>query len=152
LPAVTRAEAEPGKPAVLEAETGARSARVRARASRHQTISYAWSATQTAATSASAHERRHDNGNRQQQRAGDRGAQTNAAERARHTQPECHIGEQVERGAAAEGKRRDRVELVADMCERRLHREREQDNAGHHGQMQVGGEIAGKGGTLRAAR
>src|SRR2546421_6809528 len=37
-----------------EAEAGARSARVRERASRHQMISYVWSATQTVATVASA--------------------------------------------------------------------------------------------------
>ena len=85
-----------------------------------------------------------------QQRAGDRGDQAAAAERARNAHAERDVREQVERGAAAEAERRDRVELVADVCERRLHREREEDDAGHHRQMQVGVDIAREGDALRA--
>ena len=40
--------------------------------------------------------------------------------------PEQDVGEQVERAAAAERQRGDRVELAADVGERHLHREREQ--------------------------
>ncbi len=37
------------------------------------------------------------------------------------------------------------------MCERRLHREREDDDAGDHRQMQVGVDVARKGSSLCAA-
>ena len=37
------------------------------------------------------------------------------------------------------------------MCERRLHREREEDDAGHHRQVQIGVDVARKGGALDAA-
>ena len=57
--------------------------------------------------------------------------------------------EQVERGAAAEASAGIDVELVADVCERRLHREREEDDACHHRQMQVGVDIARERGALR---
>ena len=90
-------------------------------------------------------------GDRPQQAQSDRGEQATAAERARDTHAERDVGEEVERRAAAEAERRDRGELVADMCERRLHREREEDDAGHHRQMQVGVDIARKGGALGAA-
>jgi hypothetical protein len=60
-------------------------------------------------------ERRYDNGYRQQQPTRDRGDQAATAECARHTQAQRHVGEQVERGAAALAERRDRVEIVADI-------------------------------------
>src|SRR3989442_12803570 len=96
-------------------------------------------------------ERRHVNGYRPEQRAGARGDQATAAERARYAPPERDIREQVERGAAAEGEGRDRVELVADVCERRSHREREENDACDHRKMQVGVNIAGEGCALSAA-
>jgi CSLREA domain-containing protein len=48
-------------------------------------------------------ERRHDHGCREQQRAGDRGDQAAATERARHTQAQRYVGEQIEGGAATVG-------------------------------------------------
>ena len=138
------------RPASQAAEAGARTARVRARSSRHQMSSYAWSATQTAATSASATSAGTTSATGQQQRARNRGDQAAAAERARNAQAERYKREQVQRGAAAEPERRDRGELVADVCERRLHREREQDDAGHHRQVQVGVDVARKGDALDA--
>ena len=94
----------------------------------------------------------HDQSDREQRRARDRGDQAAAAERARYAHAQRHVREEVERGPAAEGERRDRVELVRDVCERRLHREREEDDAGHHRQMQVGVDIARKGDALTPLR
>ena len=50
-----------------------------------------------------------------------------------------------------EAGRGDRAELVADICERRLHRESEEDDAGHHRQMQVRVDVGRKGAALCAA-
>src|SRR5207244_5197827 len=74
-----------------------------------------------------------------------------AADRAGDTQAERDVREQVERRAAAEAERRNRVELVADMRERRLHGESEEDDAGHHRQVQVGVDVTREGGALCAA-
>ena len=128
-----------------------RSARVCVRASRHQMISYVWSATQTTATSVSATSAGTTTATGQSKRAGDRGDEAAAAERARYAHAERHVREQVEGGAAAEAERRNRVELVADVCERRLHREGEEDDAGDHRQMQVRVDVARKGDALCAA-
>ena len=114
-------------------------------------ISYAWSATQTAAMSVSATSAGTTRATGNSKRAGDRGDEAAAAERARHTHAQRDVREQIERGAAAEAERRDRVELVADMRERRLQREREEDDARHHRQVQVGVGIACEGDALRAA-
>jgi hypothetical protein len=115
-------------------------------------ISYAWSATQTAATSASAVSAGTTTA------IGNSSAHATAATRRPRPsvgdtrEAEHHVREQVERGASAEADSGDHVELVADVGERRLHREREEDNASHHRQMQIGVGIARKGGALLRVR
>jgi hypothetical protein len=102
-------------------------------------ISYAWSATHTAVTSVSVSS------------AGTTTAtgKSNAQATAATKRPRPSVREtRNERRAATEADRRDRVELVSDMCKRRLHREREEDDANHHRQMQVGVDIARKSGAV----
>ena len=83
--------------------------------------------------------------------AGNGGDEAAAAKRARDAHAERDVGRQVECRPAAEAKRRHRGQLVADVGEGRLRRERKQDDAGDHRQMQVRVEVPRQGDARRAA-
>src|SRR5262249_17900274 len=72
-----------------------------------------------------------------QQRARDRGSEAAAPERVRDAEAQRHVCEQVEGRSATKSNRFDRAELVAQLRERGLHREREQDDADDHRQVEV---------------
>ena len=56
-------------------------------------------------------------------------------------------GEEIDREAAAEGHRRNGLERLADVFEGLLHGQSEQDDPGHHRQVEVAVDVARKRGT-----
>ena len=59
------------------------------------------------------------------------------------SEPEEDVRDEVERDAAAERDRRDRLERVADVRHRLLDADREEDDAGDHRQVEVAVRVAG---------
>ena len=125
----------------------ARPERISARSSRHQKSSYPWNATQTAATSPSAASA----GTTSATGTSSANAAAATSGRRRMSARRGTEGRRTRAGRArrpAERDSGDRVQLLADVGERRLHREREQDDAGDHGQVEVGVDVAREGGPL----
>ena len=96
-------------------------------------------------------ERRHHRGDGDQQHTGNARCEPTASDAARHAEAKRHVREQVESRAAAESERLDRAELISEMLERALHREREEHDARDHRQVQVGVDVAGDRNALLAA-
>ena len=96
-------------------------------------------------------QRRHHECDRDQRGAREGGNEPSAAEGASHTEADAHKREEVERSTAAEADGGNGSELVADMGERRLEREGEDDDPGHHRWVQVRIGVACERGALGAA-